>query len=186
MLTTEQTEKLYIEHAADFRLLLGCSENNEETIAYFDGYNLAAPRLCDQHSDNIHLSSWSMRGYRIPTPLAVAAMTECWRERLEKQYGLHFHCCKSGWATTREDGLYLIGGEWRKDKAGAILPYMALPEMICAVVKALVAEKSSVAKKVAESAILMAKRCQSTVGGSPIGDLATLIASLANRVAELE
>jgi len=157
-MNTQEIEKLYIEHADDFRELLGT------TVA-------SAMAIFDKRVLVYNHCGWFAKAEDeftnpMPVSLAVAAMTEAWRERLEKEHNIQFEpigrevtndyrrppidrrstWILEGWQITvlGDSPKYLSNSTWcdfggkpvRYDKL-----YKTLPEAICAAVKALADEK---------------------------------------------
>jgi len=119
------TEELYIEAGPDFRELLG----HKDAIAMIAGDKLF---YFGEHG------KWSFAGAGCtPAHIAVAAMTESWRERLEEKHGLYFYRERNNprisplrWlAESKQHGNAIL--------AGADF----LPEAIVAAVKWLAAEQ---------------------------------------------
>jgi len=126
------TEELYIEAGPDFRELLG----HKDAIAMIAGDKLF---YFGEHG------KWSFAGAGCtPAHIAVAAMTESWRERLEEKHGLYFYRERNNprisplrWlAESKQHGNAIL--------AGADF----LPEAIVAAVKVLAAEKREKAKNI--------------------------------------
>lgn len=142
-MNTEQIAELYIKHAADFRELLDLDLGYElancdgVVIGYANGEWLAGNHLCSQ-------------------PLAVAAITEVWRQRLEGKHGAMIRGGTDGLGVLRKLGLG--GYEYLDPKLSAFVlpngcgspfpqPFASWPEAIVAAVEALANEKRAKAKE---------------------------------------
>jgi len=144
MMTTEETAKLYIEHAADFRELLG---NDDQRVAELGTAAIYLPGTgCMEDSWPWRGANWSTR-YQLDTALAVAAMTEAWRERLQEKHSV----------VIRSDGVVECVGQevvaYIKDDDGGwslnldeAISFTYAPEAICAAVKAMAAVKRAETK----------------------------------------
>jgi len=134
-MTTAEIEQLYIARAEDFRTLLGHDGTmiHESVALFYDGTRLFIPE------DGA--TEWHTLEKCLPTALAVAAMTEAWRERLRNEHSVTWHddgtvaCAgKNAVAYLKEDG------GWSLNPHDAVsFTYPA--DAYCAAVKALVAEK---------------------------------------------
>jgi len=127
-MTINETANLYIKHADAFRTLLNEKKAlcrlSDNTILYYDeGQGLW-----------LHAHGGGLSGPR--AALAVAAMTEAWRERLNTRHNI--------WFETDDSGTWHDNGPWKP--TGQY--WASLPEAICARVEALAAEKR--AEEVAE------------------------------------
>ena len=124
-MTTDEIEALYVEHKQYFRDVLGSSATADGAIA------IIGDELVEiEHTEGRWFSYVPGDGIRpLNASLAVAVMTEAWRELLEKEYK-----CEFGRGSK---------GEWLWYGHGT---YDSLPEAICAVVERLVAEKREKAK----------------------------------------
>lgn len=127
-MTTEEIEKLYLDAAEDFRVLLASNgPDNYFAVGQAGDCLITAEALL--YSNDAY--GWMIRDriaiggpwLPIQAAVAVAAMTESWRERLERACGLN----------QREDG----GWSWTSHEK----LYQDLPEAIVAAVKALASEK---------------------------------------------
>ena len=132
-MNTQEIEKPYIEHAADFRELM---ELPRETDAIG---SVGDEAICY----SVKHAAWfsvkdSMPGtFTMSVCVAVAAMTEAWRERLERKHGLYFYRERNNprisplrWlAESKQHGNVILAGA------------DSLPELIVAAVKALADEK---------------------------------------------
>ena len=139
-MTTAEIAALYIKHADDFRLLLPMTYNRE-AMCVIDNCILVYDRELGRW--------WEIRVeenmHEVPAALAVAAMTEAWRERLWKKHDIWFHTSAFGYWSPRKpipdvDGSFKLdsGGAWAKNQTSS---WLSLPEAICAAVAALAAEK---------------------------------------------
>jgi len=134
-MTTDEIERLYIKHADDFRAMTGGSYMADlgDLAIVYSGTGLVWSTVC--------------RGVftEIPAALAVAAMTEAWRERLEKEYGMPL-CHAPERKTLLGNKHFLSNTKWHDFCAKTV------PEAICAAVAALAAKKraEAVAADVAE------------------------------------
>jgi len=161
---SKQIEKLYIEHADDFRTLLGHDGSmTHESVAIFeDGTKLFAP----EHDD----TEWHTLEDNPSPALAVAAMAGAWPERLEKEHGVGL--CDDG-RVSRESGdafTYLCyDGTWTLEPKQAV-QFGDRHHATCAAVKALATEKRANADHAPDAK----EKVQPT------------IESLAKRVEELE
>jgi hypothetical protein len=82
-MNTQEIEALYIAHAADFRELLG----RKQLVAEIgDGVSLTI--LGEPTSPAWHVLGCAEDCSHIPTVLAIAAMTEAWREGLDREHGI--------------------------------------------------------------------------------------------------
>jgi len=165
-MTTEEIEALYLKHAEDFGYLLGAAGAGGE-LAYFHGgvvltcVETVSRETCWAHRRREWHVFFNCGKSIIAAPFAVAAMTECWRERLEEEYGA------------------IIGrtgdGNWRADRgfwgvtsrfSVKVPTCRTLPELICAVVKVLAGEKRKAEKPKPSAAAMRA-------AGRAIGALQT-------------
>ncbi len=156
-MTFAETEKLILDHAADFRLLL----DQGELMAVGDGWSLSV-RLgydwCCWKGDV--LGRGSDYQHNLPRGLAIAAFVESWRDRLEKEHGVviqpihRYLGLPSGWTALhmvlrmRSDGL----AEWLTNEGSWTAvwqdrkEFQSAPEALCAAAYALAEEKRKGAK----------------------------------------
>ena len=146
-MTTEEMDALYLKHAPDFRELLG----TRSALAVFDDALLRA-------EDGRWF--WAMANggsaWEIPRQMGVAAVTEFWRERLEKEHEILLaprltqrpvwfvlRACRTG----KDENVLSPDGTWQpfnyKQRDAC---YKSLPEALCAVVHALAEEKRAAEK----------------------------------------
>ena len=143
-MTTDEIKALYVEHKQYFMDVLGSSATADGAIA------IIGDELVEiEHTEGRWFSYVPGDGIRpLNASLAVAAMTEAWRERLEKD------------AQIRR--LRLDRGMWEcnvgREPRHIELLYPSLPELICAAVEILVAEKREKAKAPSDVATRAASR----------------------------
>ena len=151
-MNTQEIEKLYIEHAEYFRELL---ELPRETDAIG---SVGDEAICY----SVKHAAWfsvkdSMPGtFTMSVCVAVAAMTEAWRANLQKDHDIISGCRKPEcpeWIALKKccEGIHDLAlnpqGEWLPfDGEHPYAVFNSLPELICAVVKVLAAEKRAKAK----------------------------------------
>ena len=154
-MTTEEIEALYLKHKEDFRRLL----DQGEALAAFDGCLLYAEPGCWVCEE----TDGRPRPDVFPS-VAIAAMTETWRDWLEKEHGVRllrgsypFNLVNREvpvWAAQSEDRLLCVKGwklEAEMEKYSSEYLFMrvwvSLPEAICGVVEFLAGEKRKQAEK---------------------------------------
>ena len=143
-MNTQEIEKLLIEHADDFRELLDTPITGM-MAKFADGQPLFYTEECQWHMGHVGT---------IPASLAVAAMTEAWREKLEKMHDVRIRQDVDRYEVSRykRDGIMLpcmeylhkTGNGWWSCRHGHFpgeCSFNSIPEAICAAVKALAAEK---------------------------------------------
>ena len=138
-MTTKEIEALYLRHADDFRMLLGLSADGP--VAVCDLEYLWPPRPGRGWTDGATNDVYS--------GVALAAMTEAWRERLEKKFSVYTTRGREApwraWRTTHHKGkrkaTVLRPQGFASCQEGDGTPYDSLPELICAAVEALANEK---------------------------------------------
>ena len=147
---TQETEKLYLSHADDFRTLLG----EESALAVLDDGPFAPVSLFHKAGPSQPDGCWYFgsvqRGWHLlPSSVALAAMTDSWRERLEKKFSVYTTRGREApwraWRTTHHKGkrqaTVLRPQGFASCQEGDGTPYDSLPELICAAVEALANEK---------------------------------------------
>jgi len=148
---TSHIEKLYIEAATYFRELLG-KDGDGACICRCGTVWMYIP-YDDPMTDTWVWDSPEWHNRRtLDANLAVAAMTESWRERLEKEYKVQFHignCVVECWRVKGgklqqlwANGQFVESAEPARDSH----IFLSLAEAIVAAVKALAAEKRAKAK----------------------------------------
>ena len=125
-MTWQETEKLYLEHLDDFRLLLGQGDD----LAVFDIWVV-------RHRGHSWVESLSSMDalWAIPSAVAVALITEFWRKRLETEHDINFFRPISR----------LVNGEFKNQLGWGCSAYgdtfASLPSAIVAAVALLAKEK---------------------------------------------
>jgi len=134
-MTTAEIKALYLKHAEDFRYLL---DTTGRVVASIGESGLWLPKDGRGWTDAY--------GIEIYSPIAIAAMTESWRERLDKEHEVALAPGGGGFSAYRKDpngqseGLTL-SKEWSRLLGTPPWVFDSLPEAICAVVESLAAEK---------------------------------------------
>ena len=150
----ESAEKLYLRHAEDFRALLGTAPGTG-AVAMVDNRDLEAPAQVG--------GTWfqRLRGgacrENLHSSIAIAAMTEAWRERPETEHGVVlYRSSHTGWRAQEDGELLDDTGCWVGPEYN-YATFISLPEAICAVVEFLAKEKRA-AQKPSAAAMRAAKR----------------------------
>ena len=162
-MTTEQIEKLYIEHAKYFRELLG-DTGKRATSALALLSETPKVVLCNAAGTWFYYNG-VVDMTICAESLAVAAMESAWRQRLEKEYEVYFArrlfignadptrkvfevgCWHATRNTPREGRKNYLGHDGFVDRTDKEAGFKTLAETICATVKALVEEKRAAAKE---------------------------------------
>jgi len=163
-MTPTETEALYLKHADDLRTLL----DRDDALALL-GENVsilseAGLWFWDSGNGPIH-SRWE-----IPASVALAALTEFWRDKLENQHGVYFDRGRdtAQWEALKatrfgRQPLWLNSqGQWFLCNGTT---FKSFPQAICAAVHALAEEKRKAQKPRPSDAALRAARrlCQRTI-----------------------
>jgi len=157
-MTTEEIEALYLKHAADFRCLLDCSEKEAYVTKWIENVVLRPPK---RSRDRWQADDLDTGGFvSLPSQVAVAAMTESWRDRLEKEHRVALEYDGRGYSPTRYVPHYrqvFCGGRFMfLAEACGPTGYTDLPKAICAAVHSLAEEKRKAEKPKPSAAALRA------------------------------
>jgi hypothetical protein len=160
-MTTAELEKLILEAAPGMRELLG---RDGDSLAVWGELGLLPP---DRHDNAWRVIDYDGGGFvgRMPNVVALSALVEFWRDRLEKEHGVIFvRCNKTRWAALDNDGSGCLWGGKFKNQIGWLGKdcgdtWETLPEAIVAAVHALAKEKrgkgelSEAGRKMAEQVV---------------------------------